>query len=136
MSDYTVKKIAELDTLSGFLEGIEMRQVRADLGIESFGISIIEMEPNASEAPEHDHSSEGKGGEMFAKHPAQLEQEELYVALRGSGTVTLDGTDHEIDPETIIHIGPTVTRKVVAGPDGLRLLAVGGVPGKAYGADA
>lgn len=136
MADYTVKKITELDTLSGFLDGIEMRQVRQDLGIESFGVSIIEMEPNASEAPEHDHSSEGTGGEMFARFPAQLEQEELYLALTGSGTVTLDGTDHEIDPDTVIHIGPAVTRKVVAGPDGLRLLAVGGVPGRAYGADA
>ena len=136
MANYTVKRIEDLDTLSGFLEGIEMRQVREDLGIESFGISIIEMEPHASEAPEHDHSSEGKGGEMFAKFPAQLEQEELYIAMRGSGTVTLDGTEHEIDPETVIHIGPTVTRKVVAGPDGLRLLAVGGVPGRAYGSSA
>jgi mannose-6-phosphate isomerase-like protein (cupin superfamily) len=134
MADYDVKRIDELETLSGFLEGISMRQVREDLGIEAFGVSIIEMEPNADQAPEHDHSAEGAGGEMFAKHPAQLEQEELYVVLRGSGTVTLDGAEHELAPETIIRIGPAVTRKVVAGPDGLRMLAVGGVPGEAYGA--
>ena len=133
MADYTVKRIDELETLSGLLEGVSMRKVREDLGIEAFGISIIEMEPNADQAPEHDHSSEGAGGEMFAKHPAQLEQEELYVALRGSGTVTLDGTEHELTPETIMRIGPNVTRRVVAGPNGLRMLAVGGVPGEAYG---
>ncbi len=136
MADYTVKRIDQLETLSGFMEGVSMRQVREDLGIEAFGVSIVELEPNADEAPEHDHSSTGKGGEMFARFPAQLEQEELYIALRGSGTVTLDGEEHPLDPDTVVHIGPAVTRKVVAGPDGLRLLAIGGVPGKAYGAES
>ena len=132
MADVTHKRIEEVDSLSGMLEGIELRRVASDLGISAFGISIIEMDPGADEAPEHDHSAEGIGGEMFAKRPGQLGQEEVYVALRGSGTVTLDGEEYPLDADHIVRIGPEVVRKVVAGPEGLRLLALGGVPGEAY----
>jgi len=118
--------------MGGYFEGIKMHRVAADLGVTAFGISIIEMEPGADEAPEHDHSPEGIGGEMFAERPGQLGQEEVYVALRGSGTVALDGEEYPLDPDHIVRIGPTVKRKVIAGPEGLRLLALGGIPGSPY----
>ena len=31
-----------------------------------------------------------------------------------------------------VRVGPVVRRKALAGPDGLRLLAVGATPGEAY----
>jgi uncharacterized cupin superfamily protein len=114
------------------LEGVSMRRVAADLGVGAFGISIVEMEPGATAYPEHDHSPEGIGGQMFAKRPGQLGQEEVYVALRGSGTLVADGEEYPLDADHVARVGPGVTRKVLPGPDGLRLLAIGAVPGEAY----
>ena len=109
-----------------------MHRAAADLGVSAFGISIIDLAPGADEYPKHDHSVDGLGGEMFAKRPQQLGQEEVYVALRGSGTIEADGEQYPIDPDHIVRVGPAVKRKIVAGPEGLRLLALGGTPGEAY----
>jgi hypothetical protein len=107
MADVTHSKIDDLDALDGYFEKVSMVQVAAGLGISAFGISIVDLDPGADEYPEHDHSEDGLGGEMFAKRPQQLGQEEVYVA-------------------------PSVKRKVTPGPDGLRLLALGATPGEAY----
>ena len=133
MADFDRKDLGEIDSISGVLDGVSMYRVAAELGIEAFGISIVEMEPGADAYPEHDHSPEGIGGEMFAKRPQQLGQEEVYLALRGSGTIELDGEPHELGPETVVRVGPAVRRKILAGPEGLRLLAIGGTVGEAYG---
>ena len=37
-----------------------------------------------------------------------------------------------VDPERIIRVGAGTKRKLWPGPDGMRVLALGGVPGKAY----
>jgi hypothetical protein len=132
MAGFTHKRIEDLDTISGMLEGVSMRRAASDLGISAFGISIVELEPGADAYPEHDHSPEGMGGKMFAKRPEQLGQEEVYVALRGSGTVTADGEDLALDGDHIVRVGPEVVRKVTPGPDGMRLMIVGATPGEAY----
>lgn len=132
MADVAHVKIEEIDAIEGFFERLSMRRAAAALGVSSFGISIEEFGPDANEYPEHDHSPDGVGGEMFAERPQQLDQEEVYVALRGSGVLEADGERYEIDPEHIVRVGPGVRRKVVAGPDGLRLLALGATPGRAY----
>ncbi len=92
------------------------------------------MAPDADEYPEHDHSEDGIGGQMFAKRPQQLGQEEVYIALRGSGTLEADGEQYPLDQDHIARVGPAVKRKVTAGPDGLRLLALGATPGETYDA--
>jgi mannose-6-phosphate isomerase-like protein (cupin superfamily) len=91
-------------------------------------MSIIDMPPETTAYPEHDHSSEGPGNP-----PAhQLGQEEVYIALRGSAEVEVDGQRYPVDAGHIIRVGPAARRKILPGPDGVRLLAIGGVPGKAY----
>ena len=132
MADVVHTRIDEIDSISGVLDGLSMVRVAAGLGVEAFGISIVEMEPEADAYPEHDHSPEGQGGEMFAKRPEQLGQEEVYLALRGSGTVFADGESYPLDGEHLVRVGPAVRRKIVAGPEGLRLLALGGTAGEAY----
>ena len=132
MSDVTHVRIDEIDAIEGQLEGIKFIRAASGLGVGAFGISIIEIEPGGAEYPEHDHSEEGIGGKMFAKRPEQFGQEEVYVALRGSGTVVADGEEYPLDQEHLIRLGPTAKRKVIPGKDGLRMLAIGGTPGKAY----
>lgn len=132
MADLTHSKIDDLNALDGYFEKVSMVQVAAGLGISAFGISIVDLDAGADEYPEHDHSEDGLGGEMFAKRPQQLGQEEVYVALRGSGTLEADGEQYELSPDHIVRVGPAVKRKVTPGPGGLRLLALGATPGEAY----
>jgi mannose-6-phosphate isomerase-like protein (cupin superfamily) len=132
MADVTHVKIEDIEAIEGFFEGIKFHKAAAGLGASSFGISIIDLAPGADKYPEHDHSPEGIGDQMFAKRPGQLRQEEVYIALRGSGTVEADGERYALDQDHVIRVGPDVRRKVTPGPDGLRLLALGGVPGEVY----
>jgi hypothetical protein len=106
----------------------------AGLGVSAFGLSIIDLAPGANDYPEHDHSEEGIGGRMFAKRPQQLGQEEVYVALRGAGTLEAGGERYPLDAEHIARVGPDVKRKVTPGPEGIRLLIAGATPGEPYDA--
>jgi len=62
MGDVAHTKIEEIDAIEGFFEGISFHRAGAGLGINSFGIAIIDLAPGANEYPEHDHSPEGIGG--------------------------------------------------------------------------
>lgn len=132
MAEVTHASIEDFEAIDGFFEGIAFRKAAAGLGVSSFGISIIDLEPGAEDYPEHDHSEDGIGGQMFAKRPQQLGQEEVYIALRGSGTLVADGESYPLDAEHVARIGPDVKRKVTPGPEGIRLLALGGRPGEPY----
>ena len=132
MADVTHTKIDEMDAIDGFFEGIKFHKAAAGLEINSFGMAIIDLAPGTEDYPEHDHSPEGIGGQMFAKRPEQLGQEEVYVALEGSGTLEADGEQYPIDADHIARVGPAIKRKVTPGPEGIRLLVIGATPGEAY----
>lgn len=126
-SDVTHIGVDDL-TPEGFLEGFTFRRAGAEMGLTAFGMSIIDMPADTTAYPEHDHCSKGPGNP-----PAhQLGQEEAYLALRGSADVQIDGHRYKLDADHIIRVGPTARRKILPGPDGVRLLAIGGYPGRAY----
>ena len=128
MADVTHMGIDDLHAVQGFLEGFTFRRAGIELGVEPFGMSIIDMPPGTTAYPAHDHSSKGPGNP-----PAhQLGQEEVYIALRGWADVDVDGCRYRLDPDHVIRVGPTARRKILPGPDGIRLLAIGGFPGRAY----
>jgi mannose-6-phosphate isomerase-like protein (cupin superfamily) len=114
MPSYTVKRIDEMDTAFGG----GMRLARASLGVTSFGMQVEEFPPDFDQYPEHSHDEDG--------------QEEVYVVLRGNAEIEIDGERIPIDPETIVRVGADVNRRIFPGPDGVRILALGGVPGAAY----
>ncbi len=127
MPDLSHAAIDEL-TAVDFLDGFTFRRAGAQLDVTPFGMSIIDMPPGTTDYPAHDHSSGGPGNP-----PAhQLGQEEVYIALRGSAEVEIDGHRYPLDDAHIIRVGPTARRKILPGPDGLRLLALSGKPGHAY----
>jgi hypothetical protein len=132
MADMTHTSIDDLDAIEGVLEGVKFHRAAAGLGVTSFGISISDLAPGATEYPEHDHAEQGIGGRMFAERPQQLGQEEVYIALRGSGTLEADGESYPLDADHLARVGPGVTRKITPGPEGLRLLAIGATPGQPY----
>jgi mannose-6-phosphate isomerase-like protein (cupin superfamily) len=90
------------------------------MGVAAFGLAVMDLPPNLEQYPEHDHSEDG--------------QEEVYVTLAGRGEIEIDGERHPLEPDTIVMVGPGVKRKVRTGDEPLRLLAIGGVPGKPYAA--
>ena len=114
MSDYTAKRIEDMQ--AGFGGGFV--KARAELGVTAFGMQVIQLPPGYEDYPEHDHAETG--------------QEEVFVTLSGSGTMDIEGDHVEMEPQTLIRVGPATKRKVFAGPDGLRMLALGGCPGEAY----
>lgn len=113
--DFTVKTISEMEAAfgGGFI------RARASLGATSFGMQVIPLPPNSGDAyPEHDHLQDG--------------QEEVYVLLAGSATMSLPGEQVQLDRETFVRVGPGTRRRVRSGPEGCRLLVIGGVPGSAF----
>lgn len=114
MGTYTVKRI---DDMEGIYYG-SFKRAGAELGIESFGMQVFDMPAGVDQYPEHDHGEDG--------------QEEVYVILRGSGEFEIEGERVPVDAERIIRIPAGTKRKLWPGPDGVRVLALGGVPGKLY----
>ncbi len=114
MTTHTVKNIDEMEAVFGGA----FKRARAELGVESFGMQIIDMPPNYDNYPEHDHSEDG--------------QEEVYLTLRGSGEIEIEGERFPLDEDHVARVGPGIKRKVWPGDDGIRILVLGGKVGEAY----
>ena len=52
-------------------------------------------------------------------------QEEVYVVVRGSGRILLDGEVRDLRQWDAVRLSPAVVRSFEAGPDGLEVLAIG-----------
>ena len=114
MVEFAQKRIDDMEATFGGA----FKLARAELGVEAFGFQVMDLPPNLEQFPEHDHAETG--------------QEEVYVVLHGSGEIEVDGERHRMDSETITMVGPTATRKIFTGDEPMRVLAIGGTPGKAY----
>jgi mannose-6-phosphate isomerase-like protein (cupin superfamily) len=114
MADYTVKKIEDMQGAYGGA----FKRARAELGVSSFGMAIIDMPPNYPDYPEHDHAQDG--------------QEEVFMALSGSGELDIEGERHPLDPDHAIRVASGTKRKILPGPEGIRVLVIGAAPGKLY----
>lgn len=114
MADYTAKRISDMEAKYG--GGFVL--ARAELGASAFGFQVIQMPPDYSDYPDHDHADSG--------------QEELFSVLSGSGWMDIEGERVELDPETLVRVAPATKRKVYAGPQGIRMLVIGGAPGASY----
>jgi mannose-6-phosphate isomerase-like protein (cupin superfamily) len=114
MGDYTAKRIDDMEASfgGGFVKA------RAELGVSAFGIQVIRLPADSVDYPEHDHVEDA--------------QEEVFLALDGSGWIEIDGERVDLDRDVLVRVGPAARRKVYSGPDGLRLLALGAAPGEAY----
>ncbi len=114
MSSYEVKRIDEMEAV--YMGAF--KRARAELGVESFGMQIIDLPPNFENYPEHDHAGDG--------------QEEVFVAMRGGAEIEIAGERFPLDGDHVARVSAGTMRKVWPGPDGIRLLVLGGVPGKVY----
>jgi uncharacterized cupin superfamily protein len=90
--------------------GGAVRFVRRELGCEAFGINWFELQPGA-EGLAHSESNSG--------------QEEVNVIVRGSGVYRMDGVEIEVRPGSFVRFDPQTTRQIVAGDEGLTMIAIG-----------
>ena len=114
MAGYAIK---DIDEMEGTYRGA-FKLARAELGVEAIGLQVLDLPPNLEQFPEHDHGEDG--------------QQEVYVPLSGSGEIEIEGERHPLHPGTMVMVGPGVSRRFFTGDETLRLLAIGGVQGKAY----
>lgn len=111
MGGVIVKRLGELETSMGGGFG----HVGKGLGVSAFGINALRLPPDYDGYPEHDE--------------AESRQDEVYVVVKGSARLVADGEEHELTPLSFAHVPCGVKRKWLAGPEGVTIVAVGGVPG-------
>jgi uncharacterized cupin superfamily protein len=73
------------------------RLVRRTLGVEAFGINLVDIPPGA-QIPEHDET--------------ERDQEEVFYVLSGSPTLVVDGEDRPAGAGTFARLDPQHTRTV------------------------
>ena len=109
---YTIKNLREVnDAAAGRdLSAIqEARFARGDLEASDTGLALQFVKPGCRQAFAHRH------------HKA----EEIYVVLRGEGSIKLDDDVVAVGPMDAIRVAPPVARAFEAGPEGLELLVFG-----------
>jgi uncharacterized cupin superfamily protein len=90
--------------------GERFQRLRHDLGVGSFGLNLIVLQP-------------GERGRIHAHE----HQEEVYLVLEGELTLVVDGDEHRLGPDRLVRVGPSVRRQLVnAGSQRVVLLALGG----------
>lgn len=115
MADYTAKRFDEMEGIFG---GFFLRS-RAELGVSSFGMQILNFPPNSGDAyPNHNHAESG--------------QEEVYIVLEGAADFDIEGQTLHLEPKMALRVGATTKRKISTGDQGAQILALGGTPGTVY----
>ena len=118
MSSLEADRVASMaiDDLPSLYDGL-IKLARSGMGVTAFGVQVMDLPPDYT-TQSHDEADSG--------------QQELYVGLRGAGWVLTDEQRLPIGEGMLIRIDAGVGRRLASGPDGVRILCVGGVPGGVY----
>jgi mannose-6-phosphate isomerase-like protein (cupin superfamily) len=111
MNGFTLRRIDELASIN---HGA-VKLAGDELGVQTFGLQVLDLPAGFADYPEHDHTHDG--------------QEEVYVVLDGSAELTVDGDRVEAGPGSLVRVEPDSKRRLVPGPQGVRVLAIGCTPG-------
>jgi quercetin dioxygenase-like cupin family protein len=98
---------AVFDTSS--VEG-RRKPIARELGARAIRLNHFDSQPEQA-GFEHDERESG--------------QEEIYVSLRGTGVLRVDGVEIPFEPGRYVLVSPEATRQVVAGSEGLSYAVVG-----------
>jgi hypothetical protein len=117
MAAWTAARLEDIEEIS---DGrVPWRPVRHHFGIASFAITAFTCrEAGGRLINEHDETDEGN--------------EEIYLVHSGRARFELDGETLDAPTGTLVYAKPEVKRTAFAEEPNTTLLAVGGVPGKAY----
>jgi mannose-6-phosphate isomerase-like protein (cupin superfamily) len=114
MEMYCSRSIDGLESIHGGA----VKLAGAELGVETFGLQVLDFPAGFEHYPAHDHSDDG--------------QEEVYVVLRGSADFEIDGKRVPAGAGTMLRVGAQGRRTLTPGPEGVRILAIGCAPGGTY----
>ena len=81
-------------------------------------MQVLDFPASFSDYHEHDHTEDG--------------QEEVYVVLGGQADFVVDGEQVTISAGQMLKVDAVSRRKLRAGPEGVRILAIGCTPGATY----
>jgi tetratricopeptide (TPR) repeat protein len=113
--------VAQLDEIEESDDGREpWRPVRHHFGIKAFGVNAWTAR-DAGDRIINEHDEDEPDG-----------NEELYLVLQGRAVFELDGDRVDAPAGTLVFARPGVKRTAFAEEPGTTIIAVGGVPGKAY----
>jgi mannose-6-phosphate isomerase-like protein (cupin superfamily) len=122
MSGYAVAHLDEIDELNDGRS--PWRPVRHHFGITAFGINAwTGREAGDRIINEHDEAE---------PDPNEEPNEELYLVQRGRAVFELDDERVDAPAGTFVFVRSGVKRTAFAEEPGTTIIAVGGVPGKAY----
>ena len=112
MSNYTAKHVKDMEAAfgGGFVKA------RAELGVTSFGMQVIRMPADYGDYPEHDHEHDG--------------QEEVYVTLKGSGWIEIDGERVDLGPDMFVRVAGGVNARSTRAPRACRCSCSAAAPGR------
>lgn len=85
---------------------------RKKLNLQGVAVGVINLKPGQGYTFTHSHR----------------EQEELYMVIKGSGQIYLDGTLESVEKGDFIRVSPHVRRALKASQKGLFIICAGGVP--------
>jgi tetratricopeptide (TPR) repeat protein len=112
-------EIVRLDEIEEITDGrCPFRPVRHYFGISSFGVNVW--------------TGRAAGDRIINEHDEAGEHEELYLVLDGRAAFELDGERRDAPTGTFVFVEPGVKRTAFAEEAGTSILALGGLPGKAY----
>ena len=80
-----------IDEMEAVFRGA-FKRARAELGVESFGMQVIDMPANYENYPEHDHTHDN--------------QEEVFLVMRGGGEIEIEGERFPLDDNHVARVGP------------------------------
>lgn len=119
MAKHVTARLDEIDALED--QGFRYRPVRHHLGLSAFGATAW-VGATAGDPIINDYD---EGSEPM---------EELFLVVSGRATFDVDGETIDATPGTMIATQPGTPRNAVAAEAGTTVLAVDGLPGKAYDA--
>jgi quercetin dioxygenase-like cupin family protein len=96
---------------AGSIEG-RRKPIARELGARAVKLNRFDSEP---------------GQEGFAHDERESGQEEIYLAVDGSGVIRVEAEEVPFSPGRFVLISPEEKRQVVAGPEGLAYVVVGAV---------
>ena len=115
MADVT---LATFDEMEPIYDGVA-RRARAALGVTAWGMQLFALPPRWDGYPDHVHDATVE----------DANQEEVYIPLEGSAELWAGDECFELRPGVMVRVGPEQRRRIVPGENGIRFIALGGVPG-------
>jgi hypothetical protein len=132
MSGYAV---AHLDDIGEISDGrSQWRPVRHHFGITSFGVNVWTARDAGDRIINELDEMTREPGHLRAEELAEDANEELYLVHRGRARFELDGERVDAPAGTFVFVPPGVKRTAFAEEPGTTVVAVGGIPGRAYAA--